>query len=281
MATVFEHLDYRQYLADYYTQEKERNPAFSYRYFAMKSGINSPSFLKHVIEGQRNLTRPVIEKFIKALRLPRKEARYFRHCVLFNQARSADEKQEHYAVMRSLSDTVPEAVLNPEKYRYFDNWYTVVIRELVCQYPFGEDYEELARTLRPSITPKQAQEAVTTLLDLGLIRKDKENGYRQTDAILTVDGPIVPPAMRNFTAHTLSLCKEALYTIDRDERHISGMTLGVSEQMYHLLNAEIDAFKDRVKALVTRDRKSDRVYHMNISFIPVTKAVTSEERDRK
>lgn len=269
MASVFEFIDYRRFLAQYYQEEKARNSAFSYRYFAMKSGINSPSFLKHVIEGQRNLTRPAIEKFIAAIKFSRKEANYFRHCVLFNQARSADEKQEHYAVMRSLAGNVPEAVLSPEKYRYFDKWHTVVIRELICLRDFGDDFEKLGAALRPPVTGKQAREAVGILRDLRLVEKDTEGRYHQTDAVLTVDGPVVPQAMRNFTAHMLLLCREALYSIDRSERHISGMTVGISEPMYHLLLAEIDAFKDRVKSLVTRDKSSDRVYQLNVSFIPV------------
>jgi len=273
MISIFEYIDYRKYLEKWVEEEKQRNKAFSFRYFVQKSGINSPSFLKHVIEGERNLTRPVIEKFIKAISLSHKEARYFRHCVLFNQAKSADEKQEHYAVMRSLSTNVPEAVLSPAKYDFFNNWYTIVIRELVCLYDFKDNYELLAKALRPPIGPKKAEEAVTLLRDLKLIAKKRDGTYSQTDTLLTVDGPIVPSALRNFTAHMLSQCREALYNVNRKERHISGMTLGISEHMYHLIEAEIEAFKDRIKSLVTKDKDSDRVYQLNVGFIPSSKSV--------
>ncbi len=115
------------------------------------------------------------------------------------------------------------------------------------------------------------EEAVRHLCNLGPIERDPHGRSHQSDTVLTADAPVVPPALRNFTAHMLMLCREALYTVDRKERHISGMTLGISEQMYHLLLAEIEAFKDRVKSLVTRDRNSDRVYQLNLSFIPVSR----------
>jgi uncharacterized protein (TIGR02147 family) len=95
MKPVFEYIDYRRYLRDYYAENKKSKKYFSYRYFSSRAGIKSPVFLKLIIENKRNLTRPMIEKFCKALDLNNKEALYFRHLVLFNQGKTAQEKQEH------------------------------------------------------------------------------------------------------------------------------------------------------------------------------------------
>ena len=46
MRDLFEYINYRRYLADYYRSRKEELPAFSYRYFCNKAGIKSPVFLK-------------------------------------------------------------------------------------------------------------------------------------------------------------------------------------------------------------------------------------------
>jgi uncharacterized protein (TIGR02147 family) len=93
---------------------------FSYRYFAQKAGINSPNFLKQVIESKRNLTPITIEKFSKALKLSEKESQYFLHLVLFNQAKLLQEKQSHYTVMVSMMHTVNEQRL------------TALQHEIVC-----------------------------------------------------------------------------------------------------------------------------------------------------
>ena len=52
MKSIFEFIDYRQYLCYYYKEKKRETRFFSFRYFAKKTGINSSSFLKHVIDGK-------------------------------------------------------------------------------------------------------------------------------------------------------------------------------------------------------------------------------------
>lgn len=65
----------------------------------MGGAIRSPSFLKFVIDGKRNLTTPMIETFCQAMRLEPRDAKFFSTLVRFNQAKTAREKQDHYAVL--------------------------------------------------------------------------------------------------------------------------------------------------------------------------------------
>ncbi len=270
MKALYEFIDYRKFLEHYYEEQKKNSRHFSYRYFAQKTGINSPSFLKHVIDGKRNLTSPAIEKFCKALKLTQKESIYFRHLVLFNQAKTSHEKQEHYAVLRAMAGGVKESVLKSSQFDYFDKWYTVVIRELVCLYNFKDNYKELARAVTPSITPKEAKKAVVLLVKLGFIKRKSGGTYKQTSQAIAVDDTITSMAVRSFTENMLDHAKSALHTFDKSERHISGLTMGVSKETYDVLSAEIDAFKDRIKAIVNRDEHSSRVYQLNISLFPTS-----------
>jgi uncharacterized protein (TIGR02147 family) len=73
----------------------------------------------------------------------------------------------------------------------------------------------------------------------------------------------------------LDQSKTALETIDRNNRHISGITMGISPEAYELLITEIEAFKDRVKFIVNHDNKSNRIYQMNISLFPVSEDLYS------
>lgn len=98
---VFEFLDYRKYLLHYYKATKVRQRHFSFRVFAEQAGIKSPSFIKHVIDDERNLTRSVTEKLCTAMNFSPKEALYFTALVHFNQAKTALQKQEHYPKNRS------------------------------------------------------------------------------------------------------------------------------------------------------------------------------------
>jgi uncharacterized protein (TIGR02147 family) len=74
--------------------------------------------------------------------------------------------------------------------------------------------------------------------------------------------------------------KAALDSIDKNKRHISGITMGISPETYAVLCAEIEAFKDRVKLIVNQDKSSSRIYQMNLSLFPVSEELPSA-RDEK
>jgi uncharacterized protein (TIGR02147 family) len=271
MQSIFEFIDYRKYLAHFYNEKKLTSRVFSYRYFSAKAGLHSPSFLKHVIDGKRNLTRAMIEKFGVGLELSVKETTYFRHLVLFNQAATSDEKQEHYAVLRSMAGSVKESTLNTDQFDYFANWYTPVIRELICLHDFKDDFKKISEILVPSILPSEAKAAVKLLLRLKLVRSKPEGGYEQTSSAIVADHSVSSMALRAFTKAMIEHSKAALDTIDKRMRHISGVTMGITPETYDVLSAEIEAFKDRVKFIVNQDKGSGLVYQMNISLFPMSR----------
>ncbi len=269
---VTEYIDFRVYLGDYYAYQKKHSSIFSHRYFAQAAGISSSSFLRRVIDGDRNLTRAMIEKFSMALKHTEKEATYFKNLVLFNQSKSATEKSEHYAVLRSLKGIVTETVLEANHYDYFNNWYTPVIRELITLCAAGTKPSTLATLVIPPITTGEAKGALKTLLELGLIVQNDTGGYTQTEKSIIADGAIQSMAVKNYTDSMLQHGRAAL-KLDRDIRHISTMTLGVSQQQYSALCEELNAFKDRVKQIVTDHDDASMVYELNFELFPVSKQV--------
>jgi uncharacterized protein (TIGR02147 family) len=270
MKSIFHFSDYRAYLAHYYQEQKRTTRYFSYRYFAGKAGINSSSFLKHVIDGRRNLTPATIDKFSAALSLSPRESRYFRHLVFFTQAETAREKQEHYTALRSLAGRVSEAVLKKDQYEYFATWHTPVIRELICLFDFADDWGRLGRAVAPPITAGEARAAVRLLLKLGLVERDAEGRYRQTSRAVAADDSITTLGLRRFLQTMVRQAESALDRYPNTRRHISGVTMGISRSAYTALAAEIEAFKDRVKAIVDRDEASDQVYQFNLALFPVS-----------
>jgi uncharacterized protein (TIGR02147 family) len=274
MQPLFKYIDYRAYLADFYSQQKSTTRHFSYRYFAERAGIKSPVFLKQVIDGERNLTRPMIEKFITAMKLTKKEAVFFRNLVQFNQAKSAEEKQEHYSVMLSMNDYVQEHQLFSDQYSYYEKWYTAVIRELVCLHDFGDDFELLAQAVEPPISRREAEKAMELLLRLKLVKKLPDGIYRQTDTSITSGHEMFSLAVRSFNSAMLEFAKQSNEARPASERNISGITMGISPECYNVIVAEARAFKERVIAIVNQDEKSSRVYQLNLSLFPLSRDVS-------
>lgn len=274
MQPIFKYIDFREFLSDYYQDKKETSQFFSYRYFAQKIGINSPSFLKSVIDGKRNLTSQMSERFSKALGLKSKEKLYFQNLVLFNQAKTLSEKQQYYLTLRSMSPRVKESVLNADQFDFFVNWYTPVIRELICANDFRDDYQAIAAACKPPIQPADVKAAIALLLRLRLVEKLKNGTYKQTATAIVADESITSMAVRSFTRTMIDHSKTALDTIEKDKRHISGITMGISYETYAILSTEIKAFKDRVKSIVNHDTNCDRIYQITLSLFPVSEEIS-------
>ena len=281
MKEIFKYIDFRVFLADFYTEKKATTRYFSYRYFADKAGIKSPVFLKQVIDGERNLTRSMIEKFIRALNLNKKESVFFKNLVLFNQAKNAFEKQEHYSVMLTMTDYVQEYQLQSDQYSYFDKWYTCVVRELVCIHDFKDDYGAIARSITPRIKASEVKKALQLLLRLKLLEKQQDGSYRQTNAAITSSEEVIALARRSFNSAMLTLARDANDALRPDIRNVSGITMGISRPCYEVLLAEMAAFKERVKAIVNQDENSSRVYQLNLQLFPLSDDVTVLNEGRK
>ncbi|NLE02187.1 MAG: TIGR02147 family protein [Fibrobacter sp.] len=72
MVNIFNYIDYREFLEDFYHEQKARNKAFSFQFFANKAGFKSKSFIKLVIDGKKNLTEESMEKLNNVLKLSEK-----------------------------------------------------------------------------------------------------------------------------------------------------------------------------------------------------------------
>src|ERR1700755_1809203 len=94
---VFAYLDFRAFLRDHYAARKASGRGFSYRSFSRKAGLKSPNYLKLVIDGERNLSPDMAERFARACGLKDDEQRYFVDLVAFGQAATLSERNQHYA----------------------------------------------------------------------------------------------------------------------------------------------------------------------------------------
>jgi len=120
---IFSYLDYRAYLNDYYVAAKQNTRAFSYRYFARRAGYSSPNMLKRVIDGERNLTGESVQRFADALKLSPAEQRFFDHLVSFNQADTAEEKNQAFEAIAASRRFRAARQIDHHFFLYLSRWY--------------------------------------------------------------------------------------------------------------------------------------------------------------
>ena len=270
---VFEFLDYREFLKDYYNTRKEANPAFSLRVFSDRIGFKAKDFISRVMNGEKKLSTQSIPKVANGLRLGKHETEFFTALVKFNQAETTEERnaafEEMQAVLKVVRFAEKQHLLGHTQYMVYSHWRHLTIRSLIGMYGFDGDYEALAKQVHPHITADEAKKSVKLLEDCQLIKKGKDGKYVLTDNAITTGDRTSRLALRGFHQHCLKLAADS---IDRDppgSRHISGLTLGISQEGYERIVERINAFRKEIALIAEEDESADKVFQLQFALFPV------------
>ena len=270
---IFEYLDYREFLQDYYRIRKEANSSFSLRAFSDKIGFKAKDFISRVMQGENIASEQSIQKVASGLRLGKRESEFFAALVLFNQAETAEERNSHYAKMQEILKIVrfseSQHLMAHYQYQVYSDWRHLVVRSLIGMFGFSGDFKELGNRVHPKITPEQAKESVKLLESCGLISKKEDGSYELSQSAITTGNRTSKTALRGFHQKCLKLGADS---IDRDqpsERNISGLTLGISKDGYERIVERINAFRKEIAFLAEEDQEADSAYQLEICFFKV------------
>ena len=270
---IFEYLDYREFLKDYYNAKKQANPAFSLRVFSDKIGFKAKDFISRVMNGEKNLSGQSIPKVANGLRLGKHETEFFIGLVKFNQAETTEERnaafEEMQAALKVVRFAEKQHLLGHAQYMVYSHWRHLTIRSLIGMFGFDGDYEALARQVHPRITAEEAKQSVKLLEECMLIKKGKNGKYTLTENAITTGDRTSKLALRGYHQHCLKLAADS---IDRDppgNRHISGLTLGISQEGYERIVERINAFRKEIALIAEEDEESDKVFQLQFALFPV------------
>lgn len=269
MKDVFEYTGYRQYIADFYAERKVKS-AFTWREFARMAGFSSSVHLKYVSEGRFNLGEEAVERVAKAMGLGGNRLEYFRAMVEFDHAVTDNIKKEIFDRMLSIAKQSNAKVIEGDAFRYFDSWKNPVLRELAPAMP-GAKPLALAKACRPKVTAAEVSESLNFLVKANLLLKDANGNYVQTDKVVTT-GPMeaAPVAIRGLHRQMGEIALDTIEGVPQNERHFSGVTLGITRNAYDKIVAELDACRRKIIEIATAEDETDEVYRLNLQFFPMT-----------
>jgi len=270
MKNIYEYINYREYLRDWCTARRKSAKAFSYRIFAKEAGLSSPSYLKMVIEGKRSLTPTTIQQFATALRLRKSERRFFEDLVLFNQARTHTEKNHYYQRLSGHRKYRQANHLTHDRFEYLTKWYYPVIREMVALPGFREDAAWIAKSLRPSITKSEAEQAIEVLLRLGLVERDGEGHLVLSDRSVATDEEVNSLAIANFHKTMIQRAGEALDLCKGNDRNVSSLTVAMSRAKFDEIKKRIHEFRKELRVLLQDCDDPEEIYQINFQLFGLT-----------
>lgn len=273
--SIYDFLDYRQFLRSFYEAEKARLPAFSYRYFARKAGFSSPNFLQLVIEGQRNLGRDSVERFVKALKLAPEEAGFFRDLVAFNQAKNISEKNVYFEKVVQSRRFQAWRKLDGALLEYLRHWYYPAIRELAGRTDFVDDPAWIADRLWAKVAREEIARALSVLESLQLLVRGPDGRLSRGEPTVST-GPEARGAAKvvaaAFLRQMLERASESIDAVPPERRDIGSITVAVRQETIPELQERIRRFRRELLDRCDQDRDPTEVFQVNIQLFPLTRA---------
>lgn len=273
---LFGYDDYRQFLQDYFEEQKSLSAAFSHRFFAAKAGFKTSSYCLNVIRGRFKLTRNSAEKIAMAMGLGALQEAFFLALVEYNQTEQINKRDIAWEQISQIKKQAEFTHLTNREQTYFSKWYHPIVRELMVNADWNNDYKALGRMVVPSITASEARDAVKTLLELGLVKLD---GDKYTETSLMVDASDVSPlALRQIRRDYIQHALRAVECVPRDEQYAAFTTLAMSEKSFHYVVEVMRDARKKIMAKIANDMDVERVYEMMFMTFPMSEKISKGEK---
>lgn len=269
---IFLYQDYRIFLKDLYAYLKKTQRGFTHRSFSKKGGFKSPNMLLLVMEGKRAITARTLLRFARGLQLNQQESDFLGSLVAFNRSGTEEERSEAFRDLTKHRRFREIHELTKEIFRFYSEWFHVVIREMIHLEGFRGNAEWIAATLHPRVTKEEATRALKLLVKLNLINWDEnKKTYERLNPIIATPPEIKSLAVANFHRSMMQLATESISTVPSEERDITSATVGIHQGDLAQVKKKIEAFRKSLLAeMEARDKKPDRIYQLNIQLFPVT-----------
>lgn len=273
------YLDYRKYLEDFYRFKRELTKnqlrPYTYSVFAASADIRSPNYLKMIIEGKRNLSEDMIQKFARALGLNKQKTNEFRLMVLFNQTTDPSERNIY---LKDLSNTrvegqIKAGEIDPKTMNKVPSWVAWVLFAMVDQEGVQYTADELRGLLRGKAQLDEINEALNSLLASGDLIRDDE-GKIKKGRNLTEGAEEIPVALiRKLQTQLMLLGLESLYEDHPTEREFGTLTLALTKQEFEEIRFKLRQLRKQIHkdtGLARLNQPGERVYQLNLQLFPVT-----------
>jgi len=268
MKSVLEYKDYHRFMQDYY-DERKRLGAFSWREFCKNAGFTSPNFLKLVCMGQSRLSKVKIGDVAKAMGLVGYEEDYFRELVAFCNAEKDDVKKAALLEMQKIAQEHNIRVVDGDAFQYYESWKYPVLRELAPMMS-GACPRDLADACKEHVSAEEVRDILAFLVKAGFLKKEGEKVYTQTEQTVIGSKEALPLAIRAMHKEMASMAARAVDRYSVNERHFTGVTLGVNQEASERIAKELDACCRKVLAIANEYKDLDQVCRINFQFFPVT-----------
>lgn len=269
---IYAYVNFRDFLKDFIEFKKDTGiqQRFSYRAFSKYLGYTSPSIMRMIIKGIRNLPEDRIEKLGELLKLGRKESQFFKNMVYFNQSPSLEDKQKFFEKICIFKAYQEIRSIDHLTYQYFSKWFYPVIREMVQMADFKPDPRWIVRFLSNTITVEEADEGLQTLIKLGLLVPDEEGRLKPVDKNIISDTEVGYISLVSFHIKMIEKAKESISATPHEFRELISVTVPVNEESFKETKKRLQELAEEFAVVLSKTKEVEAVYQLNFQFFNMT-----------
>jgi uncharacterized protein (TIGR02147 family) len=269
--TIFNYLDYREYLSDECKRRKKDQPGFTQDRLATRSGIRS-AYFSNVLKGRANLNSDQIFAVSEELALPPHEGQFlmllkeFDQCV--SQERKARLKEEITEIQSRALKTESHISVQVRRNEhelimkyYGDPWIKVV--HVLLQIPrYASDTKLMADDI--NMTETHLNEILNTLQELEIIRwSDKKVEVLAKNFHLPKDSAMLLP--HQFLMRMKSAVR--MQEVPADKRYSFSVTFSSTEKVREAIQQKLLGLLAEIQPMV-KSGASENAYQLNFDLFP-------------
>lgn len=285
MPQIFEYQQYREYLKDFYQEQKAVKSGFTYARFSEKAQLGSPNYYKLVMDGEKNLTGNNIIRFCQGLGLQSHEADYFEALVQFNQADEV-EIRKHYQdrltrlKTRYKGGELSQRTIEEYEFEVMSSWVHHAVMVLTQTRGFRESPIWIAQKLFGLVTEQEVTQILESLQALGLLTRDSGGKLKQSHKQVRTRPDLKRQAGRAFYEGLFSRVAQSMKMNSPDDRELGAYLVCFSKPQLPELRKRVREFMSSLNEWALSHQKPEHVYALVFGGVPLTQDEDSHLRNK-
>ncbi len=271
---VFDFNDHREYLKAIRNQFPGHKKPINFKKWAKLLGYRSPRSVEMILQGERSPSLPMMRALARHLKWSDQEYRYF--SLLVSRDKLSKQGKPTGDVDEELKTIAPsqlsKTLLDDSVLRVISEWHHIVIKQLATLKKFKHDSEWIADNLRSKISPKDAELAIQTLLNLKVLTRHPETKalMLSTQKALYSANDVPSKAVRAHHKQMMERAAEALEEQGVLQRHFVSLTVKGERSRVPEIKKRLQDFIDELNSSVESE-DADGVFQFNIQFFEHTR----------
>ncbi len=278
---IFAFISINEYLEEVYKKLKTESHSYSYKKFSEDLGFSHSNIIWLYINGKRKMSMKSGKVICKALKLKGGARRYAEQLIRLESITIHQTREKIFGDLFKLKQEFGSDSKGKRKLEYYSHWYFPLVREYIAINPKVRSAEEIANNFLFDVFPKQVEESLRVLEDLGLIKHDKlDHCYKVTQQQVGLDHKTGVIAANRYHQKVCELSSEAAIKIEESLRELNTLTLSLKEEdipkvKAYILNLCRETFN------LDNPQEAERVFQLNVQFFPVTNKINKSEKENE